>query len=305
MVLITLIVILTVSALCTLISGISIKNNMNRDNELYHNGDTVIISEVNHFYTKSITVTEEASNPGDFDQTMNLYYFQLSCNSLPVKNDYQEFSEISTELPNRIFYLLRDSTITFHVCASSNDSASRAELLLLNDLSTVRNFNINMDPYIDFWYFRIGANVEWECDTYHYLVRETGYYAVHFILPKFKSTYNYTLKVDKKVIDVTSDLQRPVSNYTLTQDGDTCTFHFSMSTGKSCIIADIEQQNYVSEDHRYVHAHIQFQSRQGDIFHPFLGITITSAVMLIVVGGIILLSFVGTKRVRTRNHSQN
>lgn len=112
-------------ALTCLVAGavfiVSNKRNQIKEKNLYHSGETIIISEANHFFTDTVKIIEDTSNPGDSEHTIHLYQFPLSCNSLPLTHTYHEFSYSNTsELPNMITYLVKGSTITVDICAMTN-----------------------------------------------------------------------------------------------------------------------------------------------------------------------------------------
>ena len=42
---------------------------------LYHDNATVILTQVDHFFTRSLTVTQDTGFPGDIDHEIDLYLF--------------------------------------------------------------------------------------------------------------------------------------------------------------------------------------------------------------------------------------
>lgn len=234
-------------------------NSKMKGKELYFSGETIITSEIQHFFTKSMTLTEDASNPGDAEQLIHLHCFTMSCDSIPTRRSYQEQSRYNiSALPQTTTYLLQGSSINVTLCALSNNSTDRTELLLLNNLTLAKNTISETTPHTGFKFFPTGTDGIARCGTFWYDITTTGYYMLAFLQPLHSILYNYTLNINKVKIDLTSNVS--TINYTLAYDEDQCSFSFPFSHHKSCIVAMIEEGGVEP----YIHMVLAPHSRQDN-----------------------------------------
>lgn len=255
-------------------------SNSSHGKALHQSGETTIVSEVKHFFTKSLKVTEDASNPGDSEHLIHLYRYPSRCSNLPLTHTYQQQTRLSSDLDNIAAYLVAGSTIELDICAATNttEPVERTEVLLLNNLELANNFNEDSNEYIDFAFFSTGINDMWKCGkTYYYSVSKTSYYVLTFLQPDHEIMYNHTLKLNKTVIDLNSSLLVPACS--LSHDKDNCTFNFSMSSQTSCIVAHIKKQETAEN---LVHIVSESSGQQGNaIAGTIAPMTIVLVTMLI------------------------
>lgn len=259
------------------------------EKELYFSGETVAVCEVKNFFTDIMVLTEDASNPGDSEHTIHLYNFPTSCDSIPIRHTYEEYSFPSTsELPTTITYLVKGSSINVSICALSNTTTERTELLLFNDLSSAKSPSTDSTAHIDFEFFTTGADGIWECFHYSYETQTTSFYVLSFLHPDHADhdiLYNYTLKIDKLVIDLGSNAF--TSNCSLRHDEDHCSFAFDpTSSQSSCIVASIERGDV--DNRRFVHGILDLYSRQGDTIAGIVA-SFIAIILVLVLYGLFLL----------------
>ena len=190
-----------------------------RDNTnvaLYHDNATVILTQVEHFFTRSLTVTQDTGYPGDSDHEIDLYYLlNRECNNLPITEmEYTIYGHSIHALNKTILYLLPDSFITYSICASTNhtEKPDRLELLVLDNLERAQSFDISNSFYA-FALFSIGVEEEIKCSDVTISIEKAGYYYFVFFPPLHPTRFELNVTYAIRWIDPTQFPEQ--SNHTL------------------------------------------------------------------------------------------
>ncbi len=149
------------------------------------NGNNCNVAEVDHFFTRSLTVTQDTDFPGDSDHEIDLYLLNRECNDLPTaETKYTVYDYNIYTLNKTILYLLPGSFITYSICASTNHTnmPDRLELLVFDSLERARSFDVD-DSFYTFTYFSVGVEEDIRCSDETISIEKAGYYYFIFFLP--------------------------------------------------------------------------------------------------------------------------
>ena len=246
---------------------------------LYHDNATVILAQLDHFFTKSLTVTQDTGFPGDSDHEIDLYLFNQECSDLPtVEMKYTIYDNIFA-LNETTLYLLPGSFITYSICASTNHTTNpdRLELLVLDNLERARSFDIG-DPLYTFAYFSVGVEEDIKCSDETISIKKAGYYYFIIFPPlhpaEFELNVTYTIhRIDQTQFSETEKI------HTLSKNQDIFEIVNSSppASKRSCLVATFKRAAKP-----FVHIRLQFK--------PFLGMEVGMGVGgTIVVIGLIML----------------
>ena len=180
---------------------------------LYHDNATVILAQVDHFFTKSLIVTQDTGFPGDSDHEIDLYLLNRGCSDLPINEiRYTIYHYDIYAINKTILYLLPGSFITYSICASTNHTKKpdRLELLVLDNLEEAQSFDIG-DSFYTFEYFSIGAEEEMKCSDVTISVEKAGYYYFVFFPPLHPAQFELNVTYAIRQIDPAQILENPHS----------------------------------------------------------------------------------------------
>ena len=199
----------------------------------YHDNSVVILSEVNHFFTKHMVAHRSDDNTHKID----LYRFEDNCNNVPQVANGTFFDQSSLNLSDlnfTVFYLLPGSRIDLEICIDAN-STTNLQIILLDKPELVQNFNHQRDLKKAFDHVNFTFNSS-NCKSHQRTILRRNYYVLLFYTHSSYNlhNYNYSLVVEGPSINLTSP---SLSKRTL--DGN-LSYSFPFSSDKSCIVAEIK-----------------------------------------------------------------
>lgn len=194
-------------------------------------GTTVILQEVNPFFTQSICVYEDFI--GTESHSIEVYRFNSSCDTLPSERSIQRMTKF-TNLTN--VYLLPGSTLEYDLILNRANYSTDIDNHIIVYLT--RGLEMKFDPHQLQGQIIFKGHIPFDSQPYHYSYEigdnEHGYYNLHFLLPSDPFTYSLNLTFTNVTIDNTGqDDMCGIDNE------NNCHFKFAFSTSKSCLVADI------------------------------------------------------------------
>ena len=231
---------------------------------LYHDNATVILAQVDHFFTRSLTVTQDTGFPGDSDHEIDLYLFNKECSDLPiVETKYTIYDHNIFALNETILYLLPGSFITFSICASTNHTKNpdRLELLVLDNLERALSFDIG-DSFYTFAYYSVGAEEDIRCRDETISIEKAGYYYFVIFPPLHPAEFELNVTYAIRWIDPIQFLETE-KIHTLRKNQDIFEIVNSSppENKRSCLVATFKRAAKP-----FVHIRLQF--------NPFLGMKV-------------------------------
>ena len=158
-----LLTLLTLAAGAAILLGFTIKQYQENQTttQWYRENSSVILTEVNHFFTESLTVMEDAEHRGDFHHDIDVYQVEPTCSV--ITNWMVRTIDGAENTSIRTFYALADSSVFLNICGSTNlpNYPEQLEIVLQDHLEEP---NSNDSPY-KVKYFEPGLNGEMACKT--------------------------------------------------------------------------------------------------------------------------------------------
>ena len=228
----------------------------NRTNiALYHDNATVILTEVDHFFTKSLTVTQDTGFPGDIDHEIDLYLLNQECSDLPIAETKYTIYGAIYALNKTVLYLLPGSFITYSICASTNHTKKpdRLELLVLDNLERAQSFDIG-DSFYTFAYFSIGIEEE-HCSDETISIEKAGYYSFVFFPPLHPTQLEVNVTYAIRWIDPNRFSEQSIDILRENHDSHELILNSFPQNKRSCLVATI-----MRAAKPYVHIRLQFKS---------------------------------------------
>ena len=246
----------------------------NRTNvALYHDNATVILTQVDHFFTRSLTVTQDTGFPGDIDHEIDLYLLNQECSDLPIAEvKHTIYDPPIYALNKTVLYLLPGSFITYSICASTNHTKKpdRLELLVLDNLERAQSFDTG-DSFYTFAYFSIGIEEE-NCSDETISIEKAGYYYFVFFPPSHPAQLEVNVTYAVRWIDPNQFSERSIDILRENHDSHELILDSFPQDKRSCLVATI-----MRAAKPYVHIQLQFK--------PFLetniGMGIGGAILVI------------------------
>ena len=234
---------LLLGVLATAMLGIiTASHMMNSSNlSLYHDNATVILAELNHFFTGSIKVTQDSAYPGDTDHKIDVHIISSKCSDLPTLELISTHTGSDLSIINKTtLYLLAGSSITYSVCelTSHMNKTGRLEVVILDNLKSTESPENIRNSFHKFAYFSVHKTDEPSCDVVNHSFEANGYYTVIFLSPPYTAHFEYNVTYHIKVIDFTQ--LSVIANHTLYTDKDSYKFPLDFGVGSSCSIATIK-----------------------------------------------------------------
>lgn len=249
------VVLLTSAA--TLIGVSTAGHLMNKPNTALHRDNTtVILTQVHHFFTKSLTVTQDTGYPGDTDHEIAVYRVNTKCSDLSAREQMYTVNGNDLSAINKTtLYLLAGSSITYSICGSTNQTRrpERLELVLLDDLERAQSLENIANSFYKFAYFSTGRVGEKRCDKVPINIDTTGYYTTLFLPPPHPAHFEFNITYNVRTIDLTQ--LSIVSNHTLRVDQDSHEFPLEFGVKSSCCVATIKKASKA-----YVHIQLDLKS---------------------------------------------
>lgn len=216
-------------------------SNKNVQNEFYANS-TVVLSEVNHFFTKEVEITPI------FNDTFDVVLFQYnnSCKKLPLSP--QVTNQVGSSFVNlnfTVLYLYPGSKIILSICSNGNSTSDNSlQIIVLDNLKLVRNFDYHKDRKKVYYSSRITFTERKECQVVfndELKIRQRGYYVFLFYAddqsPSDLENYSWTFDLVRKSIDQAS--LSPISSMPSDRQSHNISFSFP-SELVSCIVAEFK-----------------------------------------------------------------
>lgn len=216
---------------------------MNSSNTvLYHDSATVILTELNHFFTGSITITQDTGYPGDTDHEINVYIVDSKCADLPTLEQANTYTGTDLSTINKTtLYLLAGSSITYSVCelTSQTKKTGRLEVVILSNLKSAESPENIRNSFHQFSYFSIHKSDEPSCDVINHSFEANGYYTIVFLLPPYQAQFEYYVTYNTKEIDLGQ--LSVIANHTLYSDKESYRYPMDFGTRRSCTLATIKK----------------------------------------------------------------
>ena len=235
----------------------------------------MILTEVNHFFTESLSVTEDTEHQHDFYHDIEVYQVESKCSDLVNRTVYT-INGSDSSFQTQTFYALAGSTIALHVCGSTNSKtlSERLDIVLQNHLG-----GPNSNDPVNFLYLGPGQ----KCKDITFSLPTRAYYTIMFLPPSSPTTFEFELTYDLRVIDPIFIAEHAMANYTLHADLDRCKFSLSAGIRYSCFVAVIRENPNTSIGD--VHIHVSYGNRWGGFIAGvvLLSIAVASVTVLVVV----------------------
>ena len=214
----------------------------NSKTAVYHDSATVILTEIHHFFTGSITVTQDTGYPGESDHEIGVYIVDSKCNDLPTLEQINAHTGSDLSAINKTtLYLLAGSSITYTVCESTNQTkkTGRLEVVILDNLKSTESPENIRNSFHKFAYFNVHKSDEPSCDVINHSFEANGYYTIVFLLPPYQAQFEYNVTYRIKTIDF--DQLSVTANHTLYSDKESYKFPLDFSASSSCSLATIKK----------------------------------------------------------------
>jgi hypothetical protein len=160
--------------------------------ERYRENSSVILAELGHFYTKSLTVIEDTEHLNDFRHDIEVYHAECKCRDLVTLTTYTLNGSDHDLTPMPPVYALADSSISIHICGSTNATteSERLEIVLKKHLE--EETLLNDLPY-EVNFFHPGLNGKPKCKDITFHLPANDYYTVIIMNPSSQIQFNYEL----------------------------------------------------------------------------------------------------------------
>ena len=218
-----------------------------------HENTSVVLTEVNHLFTSSLSVTEDTNHIGDFYRDIEVHQLDSKCDSLPTREEINTITN-GTDLSSingTTFYALAGSSVTFGVCGTTSYAISeleRLELILCKE---------SLPLAIGF--FHVGTNGEWQCKEKTFILDEPGYYTIIVLPPTYQASFTFNATYSVHEIDTEQLLERAIVNYSLHMDQDSCEFHLKFGAAHSCFVATIMDNPNTLKQNVHIQLHFTKQ----------------------------------------------
>ena len=248
--------------------------------ERYHENSSVILTELDHFYTKSLTVTEDTEHLNDFRHDIEVFHAECKCSDLVTLTTYTLNGSDVTPIPP--VYALAGSSISVHICGSTNATteSERLEIVLKNHLEEA-NLPNEVPFRVNFFY--PGLDGKRMCKDVIFHLPANDYYTMIFVLnPSSPIDFDYELIYKTQAIESHLLAEHSLANYILRADQESCKFSLSSDINKqSCFVAMIrENPNTTKGD---VHIQLKYGNRMGGFIAGIVVLSATAFIASIVV----------------------
>lgn len=275
---------------------------MNNSNTArYRDNATVILTELRHFFTGSITVTQDTGYPGDIDHEIGVYIVDSTCNGLPTleQTDAHTGSDLSA-INKTTLYLLAGSSVTYSVCELTNqtEKTGRLEVVILDNLRSTESRENIRNSFHKFAYFSTHKSDEPSCDVINHSFEANGYYTIIFLPPPYQAQFEYNVTYRMKVIDLGQ--LSVTANHTLYSNKDSYRFLLNFNARSSCSLATIKKGLMP-----YLHIRLEMKGHYDLWVTIFLGVTCGIIVIVSLAAFLILIycSHLYSRKAQGRYHT--
>ena len=209
---------------------------------------TIVLAEVKHMFTSSLTITEDTNHIDDFYRDIEVYQVNSKCRNLPMHSGTcpQGTGVDIMSMNNTKFYALAGSEFHFNICATTNYTST--ELDRLEIVVNRRSHDVHTQQ-VSMHFFYIGVSGEWECKESGVTLHESGYYTIN--LTPLSHPTSFVFNVSCNILQLNFEEVNglnSVTNHTLRVDGDSINFPLQHGTGHSCFIATIKDNPKTVKD---------------------------------------------------------
>ena len=198
-------------------------------------GTTIILGEVNQFFTQKIQVHEDFFSTES--HTVDIYRFNSECAGLPVEKNIETVTEF-TNFTNA--YLLPGSVLEFDLILSPSNHSTNSDYIVVY---LTRGLEAVFNPHQLQGQIVFKERIYFDSPLYHYSHQvpetERGYHSLHFLLPSTPFVYSLNLTF----VNVTIDNSSPSVYHECTLYNKICSITLAFSASKICLLADILSTN--------------------------------------------------------------
>ena len=274
---VTILILLVLTAGAAALTGFAAKQYVTNKptTQRYHENSSVILTELSHFYTETLSVTEDTEHLNDFDDDINVYQTESRCSDLVNETTYTIRSSNSSYTSTT--YALAGSYIAMNICGSTNQTTypERLEILLLNHLD---------EPYINQHPFKMNflepGLGEMKCKQIRFNLFTPGYYTVKFLPPSTPVSVKFEINYTIQAIDAQRLTENSIANHTLHSDQDNCKFTMSADFKYSCFVAVIRETPHINGD---MHIQLRYGNRWAGLIAGVVVLVVMTLIFVILV----------------------
>ena len=221
-----------------------------------YENSSVVLAEVNHLFTSSLSATEDTKHIGDFYHDIEVYQLGSTCDNLPTHKFISNVNGTDLSLINNTtLYALAGSSISLNICGMTNHTHTELERL---------DVVLYKDPQIiTVEFFHLGTDDEWQCKESKLLLDQWGYYTITFLPPTQEAKFMYNATFTMYEVDSKQLHRRALTNQTLHVHQDTFKVPLMFGTTHSCLVATIKDNPHTLR--QTVHIQLVF-SKQTTLF---------------------------------------
>ena len=234
---------------------------------------SVILAEVDHFFTASVDVTEDTEHIGDFHHFIDVYQLDSKCSHVPeIKYSYTVTGTNLTNINETTFYALPGFSMTYSICGTTNSTKEpeRLEMVLIAAPHS---------ETIDF--LHPGTNNTWNCKERTFPLNQSNYYTVLFLPPTHQTSFKFNATYGVSEIDPRHLHRGSVANHTLQKDSDSRKFPLKFGFTHSCFVATIRDNPDTYKE--IVHIRLNFTNQNdGFIIGGGVGVVVIVLVLHVI-----------------------
>ena len=236
---------------------------------------SMVLAEVDHLFTYSVTVIEDTKHIGDFYREIEIYCLNSACDNLPTRDKVATMTTFPS-INGSTIYALPGSSINLNICGRTNHTfgeLERLELVLLKE--TLQATAVDA---IDF--FHVGTDDDVECKESTFYLDEPGYYTITFLAPTHPAEFmiNATYRIHEIDSEQLNEIAK--ARHTFYMDQDSHVFHLS-GIAHSCLVAVIGDNPSTLKQN--VHIQLKFSNQEKIVIILACvlgGLVITIAVLM-------------------------
>ena len=242
----------------------------------------------------SLEVTQDSNYAGDYEHEITLYRVKSKCSEQPTLTELKDNAQV-TSINGTTIYAWTGSSITFHICGSTNQSSNfqrHLDVVIMRGLNEWLQFAETILPtFYQGLHFLPGTNGEWMCANKTVDINDPDYYTIILLPQSTADHFNYSVTYSIHTVDL-SQLQHNAITATLYKNGDKwdvpepAWFEYDI-----CVIATFK--NKYSERSQ-VHIRTRYgQAPIGTTIKPGHGILLSGLLVLFVGATIVSICNVG------------
>ena len=170
----------------------------------------------------SLEVTQDSSYAGDIEHEITLYRVKSKCSEQPTLTELKDNAQV-TSINGTTIYAWTGSSITFHICGSTNQSSNfqrHLDVVIMRGLNEWLQFAETILPtFYQGLHFLPGTNGEWMCANKTVDINDPDYYTIILLPQSTADHFNYSVTYSIHTVDL-SQLQHHAITATLYKNGD-------------------------------------------------------------------------------------